>query len=155
LSEAGRQPMSNDARTIWTSFNGEIYNFQEIRQDLQSRGIAFSTHTDTEVLLKAYERWGIECIRRFRGMFAFALWDGRARKLFLVRDRMGVKPLYYWISGNAIGFASELKALVSSPTFERRLNATAAYYYLRFGYVPSPQTIYTGTFKVRPGHYVE
>ncbi len=140
---------------IWITFNGEIYNYQELREELIHKGHQFKTSSDTEVILKSYEQWGIDCISRFRGMFAFALWDARSKKLFLVRDRIGVKPLYYYRDGQLLLFASELKALMAHHGFKRDLNPEAVALYIRFGYVPSPLSIFANTYKVRPGCYVE
>jgi asparagine synthase (glutamine-hydrolysing) len=140
---------------IWITFNGEIYNYLELREELIRKGHQFKTNSDTEVILKSYEQWGMDCISRFRGMFAFALWDARSKKLFLVRDRIGVKPLYYYQDGQLLLFASELKALMAHREFKRDLNPEAVALYLRFGYVPSPLCIFANTYKVRPGSYVE
>jgi len=119
LSSQARQPMSNDPDSIWVTFNGEIYNYRELRQELICKGRQFKTNSDTEVILKAYEEWGIQCISRFRGMFAFVLWDANHKKLFLVRDRLGVKPLYYYYDDHLLLFASELKALAVHPEFKK------------------------------------
>jgi asparagine synthase (glutamine-hydrolysing) len=155
LSPQAKQPMGNDSGSIWITFNGEIYNYREIRKELIHKGHQFRTNSDTEVILRSYEQWGIGCISRFRGMFAFALWDINHNKLFLVRDRLGVKPLYYYWDGHLLLFASELKALEAYDGFKWELNLQSLTLYLRFGYVPSPQCIYTNTYKVRPGCYIE
>lgn len=155
LSSQARQPMPNDSGSIWVSFNGEIYNYRELRQELICKGHQFKTNSDTEVILRAYEEWGIQCITRFRGMFAFVLWDVNHKKLFLVRDRLGVKPLYYYYNGHLLLFASELKALAVHPEFKKNLNPESLALYFRFGYVPSPLCIYANTYKVSPGCYVE
>lgn len=155
LSSHARQPMGNESGSIWVTFNGEIYNYRELREDLISKGHQFRTNSDTEVILRSYEQWGIGCISRFRGMFAFVLWDGNRRKLFLVRDRLGVKPLYYYWDGRLLLFASELKALEAYHEFKRVLNPESLALYLRLGYVPSPRCIYANTYKVRPGCYME
>ncbi len=155
LSSQARQPMGNDSGSIRVTFNGEIYNYSELRQELICKGHQFRTNSDTEVILRSYEQWGIGCISRFRGMFAFVLWDANHKKLFLVRDRLGVKPLYYYWDGHLLLFASELKALMAYCGFKRDLNPKSLALYFRFGYVPSPQCIYADTYKVRPGCYVE
>src|ERR671933_568803 len=112
LSPAGKQPMSNEDGTIWVTFNGEIYNFGEIRQELSDRGHKFRSQTDTEVIVHAYEEWGTDCLKRFNGMFAFGLWDEKKRCLWLVRDRLGVKPLFYCHSSRFLLFGSEIKAIL-------------------------------------------
>jgi len=154
LSSLGRQPMSNDNGSIWVTYNGEIYNFKEIRRELAQRGFSFKTNSDTEVLVKAYEKWGVDCINKFIGMFALAVWDKRERKLYLIRDRAGVKPLYYYFNNGLFIFASELKALAKHPGFSKELNLSILPQYLRYGYIASPHTIYKDTFKVKPGHYI-
>jgi asparagine synthase (glutamine-hydrolysing) len=152
LSPSGRQPMSDDAEQIWTVFNGEIYNFQEIATELCTKGCRFRTRTDTEVILYAYREWGIEGISRFNGMFAIALWDRRVGKLHLIRDRLGVKPLYYYRKNGVFAFASELKALLAFPYFEKQLDFDALLQYLIFQYVPGPKSIFRDTWKLMPGH---
>jgi len=112
LSKAGRQPMSNENGNIQVVYNGEIYNFLEIRTTLENLGHTFKTNSDTEVLLRAYEHWGIECLNRFIGMFAFGIWDRQKQRLFLARDRLGIKPLYYYLDENYLIFGSELKAIM-------------------------------------------
>jgi len=111
LSTHGHQPMSNDNKNIWITYNGEIYNFIEIKKELESLGYAFKSHSDTEVILKSYEEWGLSSVHKFRGMFALAIWDSAKKTLFLLRDRAGVKPLYYYFNKGLVLFASELKAL--------------------------------------------
>ena len=155
LSSEAKQPMGNSSGSVWVTFNGEIYNYRELRQELICKGHQFRTNSDTEVILRSYEQWGIGCISRFRGMFAFVLWDASRKKLFLVRDRLGVKPLYYYWDGHLLLFASELKALRAYREFKRDLNPESLALYLRFGYVPSPKCIYANTHKVRPGCYME
>ncbi len=118
----GRQPVCNEDGTVWAVFNGEIYNFQELRRDLEARGHSFYTATDTEVIVHLYEERGAGCVEELRGMFAFAVWDEREQRLLLARDRVGIKPLYYWHSGGRLAFASELKALLELPEIDRRLD---------------------------------
>jgi asparagine synthase (glutamine-hydrolysing) len=150
LSDVASQPMCNEDGTLWITFNGEIYNHAEIRADLERIGRhAWKTdHSDTEVILHAFEQWGIDCIERFRGMFAFGLWDARARELWLVRDRIGVKPLYYSLHDDRIIFASEIKALLADPDQERAVNEEAFYHYLSFLTTPAPQTMFKGIRKL-------
>lgn len=155
LSPRGRQPMRNADHTAIITFNGEIYNYREIKQELSRRGHKFTSDTDTEVVLCAYKEWGTDCVSRLRGMFAFALWDLRRRKLLLFRDRLGVKPLYYYYDGQLLLFGSELKALMAHPGFSKELNPDAVSLYLYLGFIPAPLSIFKNTRKVRPGCYVE
>ena len=152
LSPAGHQPMPDATGTLTIILNGEIYNYMELRADLESLGHTFRTHTDTEVLIEAYHRWGAECLKRLRGMFAFAIYDSRRRTLFLARDRAGEKPLFYSRNGGNFVFASELKAIMAQPGFPRRLNPLALNQYLAFGYVLTGQCILEGVSKLPPGH---
>jgi asparagine synthase (glutamine-hydrolysing) len=151
LSPLGRNPMSRNGR-LWITYNGEVYNFMELRRELEGLGESFRSRTDTEVILAAYDRWGIECLARFIGMFAFGLWDARARRLFLARDRLGKKPLYYAEYAGRFAFASELKALLADPDFPRDIDPQALDLYLRFGYVPSPFSIFRAARKLPPAH---
>jgi asparagine synthase (glutamine-hydrolysing) len=150
----GDQPLANEDGTIWTVFNGEIYNFAEVRRKLESHGHVFRTNTDTEVIVHGYEQWGPDAVTRFRGMFAIALWDAPKRRLLLVRDRLGVKPLYYAPLASALVFGSEIKALLQDPDVPRGWSAEALDAYLALQYVPCPQTIYDGIFKLPPAHYL-
>ena len=152
LSAAGHQPMSNEDGTIWLVFNGEIYNFQELRVQLVSRGHAFRSQTDTEVLIHLYEELGRDCIHRLRGMFAFALWDSKRQELWLARDRLGIKPLYCAEVGGMFLFASELKALLATGYIATELNPEAVDHYLSFGAVPSPLTIMRSIRCLPPAH---
>jgi len=157
LSDAGKQPMANEDGTICVTYNGEIYNFADLRADLCARGYHFRSHTDTEVLLHGYDAWGEEgLLARLRGMFAFALYDARtpAPRLILARDRLGKKPLYYAWNGSHFLFASELKALLVSGLLDRRLNPAALVAYLTFGSVPAPLTMIDGIAALSPGHYL-
>jgi asparagine synthase (glutamine-hydrolysing) len=153
LSPAGRAPMANDDETLWITYNGEVYNFLQIREELESAGFRFRSHTDTEVVLKAYERWGVECLDRFVGMYAFAIWDVRRRRLFLARDRLGKKPLYYGQYAGRLTFASELKALLADPEIPAEVDPDALALYLRYGYVPAPYSIFRCVRKLPPAHY--
>jgi len=149
----GQQPLFNEDGSVVVVFNGEIYNYRELHDELSGYGHCFTTHSDTEVIVHAWEQWGEGCVRHFRGMFAFALWDRNQQTLFLARDRLGIKPLYYALLGDAqLVFASELKALKQHPLFARQLDPLAIEEYFGFGYVPEPRSIYQGTWKLPPGH---
>ncbi len=156
LSERAMQPMSNEDGTLWVVFNGEIYNHAEIRAELEGLGgHRWKTdHSDTEVILHAFEQWGIDCIQKFRGMFAIALWDTKQRQLWLIRDRIGVKPLYYSIHHGRITFASEIKALLEDEEQKRSVNEEALYYYLSFNATPAPHTLFSGIQKLAPGTWL-
>ncbi len=155
LTPAGHQPMSTPSGRWTLVFNGEVYNFAELRAELEARGRRFRGRSDTEVVLAAIETWGVaDAARRFIGMFAIAVWDAGERQLFLVRDRMGIKPLYYHVSSGLVTFASELKALRAGPSFDSTVDREGLACYLRYFYIPAPRTIYRSTFKVRPGHVV-
>src|SRR5204863_5791519 len=121
----GDQPVANEDRTVWVVFNGEIYNFPELRRDLQARGHRFRTHSDTEVIVHGYEEWGDACVERFRGMFAFAVWDATARRLLLARDRLGIKPLYWTTTRGRLLFGSEIKAILASGVVRAEANERA------------------------------
>jgi len=154
LSDAGRQPMvSNDGR-VRIIYNGEVYNYQEIRRTLEKKGHGFRTETDTEVILNAYREWGMACLTRFVGMFALALWDRQIKTLFLARDRIGIKPLYYHHGARDFLFASELKALMAFKGFPKKIDPEAVRLFLHYQYVPAPRSIFQNTWKLLPGHYV-
>lgn len=142
LSPAGHQPLSNPEGTVWITFNGEIYNFRELRAHLEKFGYRFRTCTDTEVLLRAYQQWGIDCPKFLRGMFAFAIWDQPRRRLFMARDRVGKKPLFYAQAGSQFLFASELQGLLVDPGVPRQVNLAAIDSYLSWGYIPAPDTAF-------------
>ncbi len=151
--DTGHQPISNEDRSVWVVFNGEIYNYRELRERLVARGHQFSTHSDTEVIVHLYENYGDDLTLHLNGMFAFALWDERRERLLIARDRMGEKPLYFTQAGdNAFIFASELKSLVLHPHVQRRLNLLALRKYLQYEFVPSPHTMIEGVHKLRPAH---
>ncbi len=156
LSDAASQPMCNADQSLWLTFNGEIYNHAEIRDELIKDGFNHwkTDHSDTEVILHAYERWGIEALHKFRGMFAFGLWDERNKELWLVRDRIGIKPLYYSIHHGRITFASEIKALLKDPQQPRAVNEEALYHYLSFLTTPGPQTLFDGIHKLAAGTWL-
>src|SRR6185369_13905156 len=140
----GRQPISNEDETVWTVFNGEIYNYPDLRQELEARGHRFRTSTDTEVLVHLYEDHGPAFVERLNGMFAIALWDDRARRLLIYRDRLGEKPLYWTRVGDRLVFASEIKAILRDPAVERAVSPEALYDYLSFQFNPRRQTIFRG-----------
>ncbi len=148
--------MCNEDGSLWVTFNGEIYNHAEIRSELQQLGgHQWKTdHSDTEVILHAFEQWGIECIHRFRGMFAIALWDSRRRELWLIRDRVGIKPLYYSVHHGRIAFASEIKALLQDPEQERAMDEEAFYHFLSFLTTPAPMTMFRGIRKLPAGSWL-
>ncbi|HAT32731.1 MAG TPA: asparagine synthetase B [Janthinobacterium sp.] len=149
----GQQPLFNEDGSVVVVFNGEIYNFQELVRELSLFGHQFRTHSDTEVIVHAWEQWGERCVERFRGMFAFGLWDRKQRTLFLARDRLGIKPLYYAVTGEAhLLFGSELKSLLAHPGLARELDPLAVEDYFAYGYVPEPRTIFRGALKLAPGH---
>jgi len=147
---SGDQPMPNDDRSAWIVFNGEIYNYRELREELEGRGSRFRTQSDTEVILRAYEAYGPECVTRLRGMFAFAILDERARQVFLARDRVGIKPLVYHWDGRRLLFASELKGILEAPDVPRELDLEALGEYLGYHYVAAPRTIFRAVRKLPP-----
>jgi asparagine synthase (glutamine-hydrolysing) len=148
----GGQPMTTADGAAGLVFNGEIYNFRDLRSTLQAGGARFATTSDTEVLLRAWERDGEACVHTLRGMFAFAVWDARRRRLFIARDRLGKKPLYYWQGAGVFVFASEIKALLAHPAVPRELDWPALHHYMAFGYTPGERSIFAGIRKVPPGH---
>ena len=148
----GHQPIHNEDRSVWVVFNGEIYNYRQLESLLRKLGHRFSTHSDTEVIVHAYEEFGDECVRYLNGMFAFALWDAAGRRALLARDRFGIKPLYYTVVQKQLIFGSELKALLAHPAVERKVDFVALDEYLSFEYVPTPRTIIKDVKKLPPGH---
>ena len=154
LSEKGHQPMVSDNKNYVISFNGEIYNFPELRTNLQNLGYKFRTKTDTEVLLNSYIEYGADCLNRIRGMFAFGIWDKLKKELFLCRDRIGKKPLYYYYDGENIAFASEIKSILEIPGIKREIEPTSIIDYLTYLYIPHPKTIYKNIYKLEPGHFL-
>ena len=151
-SPAGHQPMSTEDGAIWLTFNGMIYNFAELRSRLESLGQTFRSRTDTEVVLRAYAQWGTDCVVHFNGMWAFALWDGRRRQLFVSRDRFGIKPLVYHVGESVAAFSSELKGFGGLAAIPREIDAEALHHYFSLMNVPAPFTIYQGIRKLLPGH---
>ncbi|MBI4830526.1 MAG: asparagine synthase (glutamine-hydrolyzing), partial [Candidatus Lindowbacteria bacterium] len=154
LSSAGNQPMATDDKNFWIVYNGELYNYKDIKAELSREGYSFRSDTDTEVVLKSYQHWGPKCLDRFNGMFAFAVWDEAEQTLFLARDRMGEKPLYYWQSGTAFAFASEIKALLQHDAVKREIDFSSFDNYLTLRYVPGPNTIFKNIQKLPPAHYM-
>ena len=154
LSEAGRQPISNEDKTIWMVFNGEIYNFQQLRENLIKKGHQFVSGTDSEVIVHLYEEDGPGCLEKLKGMFAFGLWDDTKNSLFLCRDRLGIKPLVYYQDGSSLIFASEIKALLVDPQIKKEIDWTALGLYLKLNYIPAPWTIFKNIKKLNPGHYL-
>ncbi len=152
--DGGHQPMSNEDGSVWIVFNGEIYNFPDLRRELQSQGHIFRTHSDTETVIHAYEEWGVEAFSRLNGIFGFAIWDDHARAVLLVRDHFGVKPLYYYDDGRRLLFSSEIKAILQDTTISRELNLEALDLYLTFRFIPSPYTLLKGINKLSPGHFL-
>jgi asparagine synthase (glutamine-hydrolysing) len=152
--QCGHQPLSNEDGTIWIVFNGEIYNFQELREFLLGKGHVFKTQTDTEVIVHLYEEHGPQCLEMLRGMFAFAIWDENARTLFLARDRVGIKPLYYCLTDTSLVFASEIKAILADPSINREIVPHVIDRFLTFLYVPAQETLLKGIQKLAPGHYL-
>jgi asparagine synthase (glutamine-hydrolysing) len=155
LSSLGHQPMRHPSGRLWITFNGEIYNFREIRAELEAAGDSFHSESDTEVILAAYSRWGRDCLRRFRGMFAIALWDADRESLLLIRDRFGVKPLYYSLGCGRFAFASEMRGLLAGTRSRRVVDVTAATEFLRFGYVSAPQSLLSDVAALPPGCVLE
>jgi len=156
LSDSASQPMSNEDGSLWVSFNGEIYNHAEIRAELERIGVHRwrTDHSDTEVILHAFEQWGIDCLERFRGMFAIALWDEKKKELWLIRDRIGIKPLYYSLHHGRLTFGSEIKALLQDPDQKRSVHEEALYHYLSFLTTPAPQTLFEGIQKLPSGTWL-
>ena len=154
LSRAGHQPMSNEDGTIWLTYNGEIYNFRELRGELKRKGHTFKSNADTEVVLHLYEEEGLRSVHRLNGMFAFALWDENESRLWVCRDRLGIKPLVYYWDEKHFAFASEIKALLADPAIPKELDHDALLLYLAFNYVPAPYTIFKGIRKLPPGYSI-
>jgi asparagine synthase (glutamine-hydrolysing) len=150
----GHQPLSNEDGTVWIVFNGEIYNYQELRKSLISKGHVFRTNTDTEVIVHLYEEFGVGCLEKLRGMFAFAIWDERQQSLLLARDRVGIKPLYYWVSNRSIVFASEIKAILADPTVQPEIYPEMIDRFLSFFYLPGEDTLIRNLQKLSPGTYL-
>ncbi|MCG9479976.1 MAG: asparagine synthase (glutamine-hydrolyzing) [Actinomycetia bacterium] len=153
LSKRGNQPMVNKKGNLWIVYNGEIYNFPEIKKELTLKGCGFAGHSDTEVVLKSYEEYGIKCLDKFNGMFAIAIWDNDKKELFLARDRIGIKPLYYYYKDGKLIFGSEIKSILESSAVSKEVNFQSVYYYLGYEFVPSPDTMFKNIYKLPQGHY--
>jgi asparagine synthase (glutamine-hydrolysing) len=151
----GHQPLSNEDATAWIVFNGEIYNHAALREKLQSLGHRYSTNSDTETIIHLYEEYGSDCVQHLRGMFAFAIWDTRRQRLFVARDRLGIKPLYYQLTSQQMVFGSEIKVILACPGTSAQLDRTVLPEYLAFGYLSGEQTFYAGIRKLMPGHWME
>jgi len=154
LSPAGHQPMRSGDHRYWIAFNGEIYNYADLKRELEGEGEPFCSSSDTEVLLRLYERMGVACLEKLEGMFAFAVWDDAHKTLFLARDRIGIKPLYYYLDDRWIVFASEIKAILQCPDVPREVNPGSLVTYFTFGHSFAPDTIFTGIHKLLPGHFM-
>src|SRR5437763_121627 len=150
----GQQPISNEDETAWIVFNGEIYNHAELRPKLEAQGHRYRTHSDTETIIHLYEQYGRDCVRHMRGMFAFAIWDAKKKRLFIARDRLGIKPLYYRLTSESLVFGSEIKVVLAAgarPEFRRG----ALPEYLAFGFISGAETFYDGISELMPGHIME
>ncbi|MGZ5817729.1 MAG: asparagine synthetase B, partial [Burkholderiaceae bacterium] len=147
---SGQQPLFNEDHSVVVVFNGEIYNFQELMEELLKLGHTFRTHCDTEVIVHAWEQWGDQCVHRFRGMFAFVVWDRNKKTLFAARDRLGIKPFFYAVVDGLFIFGSELKALLAVPALKREIDPRAVEEYFAYGYVAEPRTIFKGALKLSP-----
>jgi asparagine synthase (glutamine-hydrolysing) len=152
--QTGQQPITNEDQTLWIVFNGEIYNHRELRKDLESRGHHYRTKSDTETIIHLFEQYGPDCVKYLRGMFAFAIWDRSKRRLFIARDRLGIKPLYYSYDGKTLLFGSEIKAILAHPGVKAEFNQGTLAEYLSFGYINGAQSMYAGISKLLPGHFL-
>ncbi len=152
--ETGHQPISNEDKSVIIAYNGEVYNFPELKEELSGKGRRFFTHSDTEVVLRSYEEYGEDCVKRFNGMFAFAIWDAKRDRLFIARDRFGKKPLYYGVFDNQFIFGSELKALLKHPSVKKEISFEALGRYLAYEYVPSPLSIFKNIYKLQAGSMI-
>ena len=155
LSPQGKQPMYSDDNDVVLILNGEVYNFLEIRKELEALGHSFHSNSDTEVIIKAYLQYGIDTVHKFIGMFAFALFDKKKQLIYLLRDRAGVKPLHYFYKNDCVLFASELKSIYTYPVFEKSINEEAVSLFFKYAYIRTPHTIFKNTYKVEPGHYIK
>jgi len=148
----GKQPIHNEDETIWITYNGEVFNFAELKKDLEKKGHRFYTHTDTETIVHLYEEYGDRCAEKLRGMFAFAIWDAKNKKTLLVRDRLGIKPLYYTLVNDKLIFGSEMKTILVHPDVKRIINQNSLYHFINIGFFPDPETIFSGIKQLLPGH---
>ena len=156
LSEVAKQPMFNEKEDIVLVFNGEIYNYQALREDLLTKGHQFHSHTDSEVIIHGYEEYGVEILSKLRGMFAFSIWDTTRQRLFIARDYFGIKPLYYTqnTKDGSLLFGSEIKSFLQNPNFNKELNKDALRPYLTFQYSSMEETFFKGVYKLKPAHYL-
>ena len=152
--ETGHQPMGNESGDIWIVYNGEIYNHQELRRDLEARGHVYKTRSDTETILHAYEEYGEDCVNKLRGMFSFALWDDRKKRLFAARDRLGIKPFYYALCNRTLVFGSEIKSILASGLVRATVNHRALPEFFTFGQTVDDSTLFDGILKLMPGHWL-
>ncbi len=150
----GHQPMPNPEKTVWVTYNGEIYNFLDVREELKAAGFTFRTNCDTEVIIRAYEKWGPKSVEKLQGIFAYAIWDAPNKRLFVARDRLGIKPMYYAATERWFYFGSEIKAFLADPSFDKTIDASAVDKYFTFGYIPAPDTIFKHVKKLMPGHTI-
>ena len=150
----GHQPLSNEDGSIWIVFNGEIYNYKELKNNLQSQGHIFKTDCDTETIVHLYEQYGTDCLQYLRGMFAFAIWDNNEKTLFCARDRFGIKPFYYYSDNKQFTFGSEIKAILQSENIDRTLSYEALDSYFAFGYITSDLSVYKNIHKLPPAHFL-
>ena len=151
LTESGRQPLANSDGTVWVTFNGEIYNHPELKRNLEQKGYIYRGSSDTESIVHAYEEYGLDAVKHLTGMFAFAIWDARKRRIVLARDRLGIKPLYYTLDRGKLRFASEIKALLADPTLERSVNPQGLFDLIGYEFTPAPDTLFRGIHKLPPG----
>ena len=154
LSEAASQPLLNETKTIFLVFNGEIYNFQDLQRYLEKKGHHFHSQSDSEVIVHAYEEFGVECLDHFRGMFAFALWDNDRQRLFAARDRLGKKPFFYCLHKGDFYFGSEIKAILAAPQIPRELDWESLGFFLSLNYTPAPHTLFRGIRQLEPAQYL-
>jgi asparagine synthase (glutamine-hydrolysing) len=154
LSPRGRQPISNEDSSVWIIYNGEIYNYRELREALSKKGHRFSTDTDTEVIVHAYEEYGVDCLYYLKGMFGFAIWDSKNKKMFLARDRLGIKPLFFYRDENKLLFGSEIKCILCDPSVPHNINIEALHHFLSLNYLPAPLTLFEGIYQLMPGQYM-
>ena len=150
--DSGGQPMSNEDDSLWITYNGEIFNHADIRPELEAAGHHYKSHCDTETIVHAYEQWGDQSVTRYRGMFSYAIWDQNHRRLFCARDRLGIKPFYYFWNGRLFAFASEIKVLLEHPDIRTEFNDVLLPEYLAFGYTSGEETLFAGIRKLMPGH---
>lgn len=154
LSPKGHQPMSNEDGSIWITYNGEMYNFLDLRQELIARGHQFRSDSDTEVIVHAYQEWGTDCLQKFNGMFAFAIWDSNKQRMFVARDRIGIKPLFYHHSNNTFAFGSEIKVILPALESYSEIDVEALSYYMALNYTPAPYTLFKTVRQLLPGHFI-